>query len=47
MKARLIDVLTPMVAAHAEARRGVTDEVVAAFMAVRPLEWSVKAASGQ
>ena len=42
MKARLIDVLTPMVQAHQAARAEVTDEVVARYMSVRELEFEVK-----
>jgi tryptophanyl-tRNA synthetase len=38
IKQILIDTLVPMVLAHQEARKRVTDDVVKAFMAVRPLE---------
>ncbi|PIA65593.1 hypothetical protein AQUCO_00100825v1 [Aquilegia coerulea] len=37
VKSRLIEVLTEMVMRHREARSAVTDEMVDAFMAVRPL----------
>jgi tryptophanyl-tRNA synthetase len=39
VKARLIDTLTPMVLEHQAQRAKVTDEVVAQFMAVRPLQF--------
>ncbi|KAF9598582.1 hypothetical protein IFM89_028209 [Coptis chinensis] len=39
VKSRLIEVLTALVTRHREARSKVTDEVVDAFMAVRPLPW--------
>ena len=39
VKAKLIDVLTPMVLEHQAQRAKVTDETVAQFMAVRPLEF--------
>jgi tryptophanyl-tRNA synthetase len=42
VKAKLIEVLQPMVAAHQQRRAAVTDEVVRRFMAVRPLEMEVK-----
>lgn len=41
VKARLIDVLQPMVAAHQAARVKATDEVVNQFMSVRPLDFKV------
>ena len=39
IKARLIDVLVPMVVSHQAARKHVTDEVVREFMSVRPLQF--------
>lgn len=38
VKAALIDTLTPMVLAHQAARAKVTDEIVKAYFAIRPLE---------
>ena len=42
VKAALVGVLVPMVVAHQEARRAVTDDVVRAFMTPRPLEFTVR-----
>ena len=42
IKDALIAVLVPMVEAHQAARKGVTDDVVKAFMAVRPLEFEAR-----
>jgi hypothetical protein len=42
VKAKLIDVLTPMVLAHQAAREKVGDDVVAHFMSVRELEFDSK-----
>lgn len=39
VKAELIEVLTQKVFRHQEARAAVTDEVVKAFMSVRPLQF--------
>lgn len=38
IKQILIDTLVPMVVAHQEARKKVTDDVVKHFMSVRPLQ---------
>eukprot|EP01062_Namystynia_karyoxenos_P001625 TRINITY_DN10557_c0_g1_i1.p1 TRINITY_DN10557_c0_g1~~TRINITY_DN10557_c0_g1_i1.p1 ORF type:complete len:466 (+),score=205.29 TRINITY_DN10557_c0_g1_i1:69-1400(+) len=40
IKKRLVEVVTPIVVGHQEARKRVTDADVAAFLAKRPLEWS-------
>ena len=42
VKARLVDVLAPMVAEHQKKRADVTNEVVKAYMSVRPLQMDVK-----
>jgi tryptophanyl-tRNA synthetase len=42
VKARLIDVLSPMVAEHQKRRAEVTNEVVKAYMSIRPLHMDVK-----
>ena len=42
IKQILIDTLVPMVTAHQEARRRVTDDVVKHFMAVRPLDLTTR-----
>jgi len=42
VKARLIDVLSPMVAEHQKRRADVTNEVVKAYMSIRPLHMDVK-----
>lgn len=39
MKARLIEVLTPIVLEHQARRLTVTEEVVKEFMAIRPLDF--------
>lgn len=39
VKGRLIELLHEMVQEHQQRRAGVTDEVLAGFMAVRPLEF--------
>ena len=40
VKALLVGVLVPMVVAHQEARRGVTDDIVKLFMTPRPLDFA-------
>jgi len=37
IKQALIDVITPLVLQHQEARKKVTDEIVAQYMKIRPL----------
>ena len=46
IKQILIDTLVPMVQAHQAARARVTDDVVRAFMSVRPLEFAAPAPQG-
>lgn len=41
IKQILIDTLVPMVTAHQEARKKVTDDVVRHFMTPRPLEFEI------
>ena len=40
LKKELIDLLTPVVTSHQEARKAVTNEVVQQYMAVRPLKFN-------
>ena len=42
LKKELIEVLTPIVSAHQDKRKNVTDEDVLAFMAPRPLNFDLK-----
>lgn len=40
LKKELIDLLSPLVTQHQEARKAVTDDVVKQFMTTRPLEFT-------